>query len=135
MSNVIIRAELETRLQTWADAQTPKIPIAFEGWAFDKNAHELFLEPLLVPVVTLDKELSATRKTRIGIFSVNCWAKSGKGMRSIETLAQNIVELFPILPKQGTVSIEATPHAGDTYPDPSGWMVLPVTIQYRHETY
>lgn len=135
MSNVTIRAELEARLQTWADAQNRQIPIAFEGWAFNKEEHTLFLEPLLAPVVTLDRELSATRKTRLGIFSVNIWAKSGNGMRTIETMAQSIVELFPILPKQGTVSIEATPHAGDTYPDPSGWMVLPVTIQYRHETY
>lgn len=134
MSNKIIRAELETRLKAWADAQVPKIPVAFEGVSFTKPTSGPFIECFLLPSATLDSNVSATRKTRLGIFHVNVWAQSGKGMGQVESLAQSIVELFPILPKTGTVSIERTPFAGDHQDDIAGWLIIPVTIQYRHES-
>lgn len=133
MSNATIRAELETRLKTWADAQTPKIPVSFEGVPFTKPASGTYLECFLIPAVTIDADVSATRQRRLGIFQVNCWIKSGTGMRQVETLAQNIIDLFPILPKTGAVSIESTPYADNSILDPSGWIAVPVSIQYRHE--
>jgi hypothetical protein len=134
MSNIIIRSELESRLKAWADAQVPKVPIAFEGMAFTKPADGVFLEPTLVPSITLDVDVSAKRKRRYGIFNVNCWAKSGTGMRQVETLAQGIVDAFPIYPKVGAVSIESTPFVHGHENDASGWLIVPVTIQYRYES-
>lgn len=134
MSNSIIRAELETRLKTWADAQVPKIPIAFEGVGFTKPTSGVYLEPFLLPSATMNNTVAGSRITRYGMFHVNCWALSGKGMREVETLAQSIVDLFPILPKSGTVSIERTPFVHDKETDLSGWVYVGVTIEYRHET-
>jgi hypothetical protein len=134
MSNKIIRAELETRLKTWADAQNPKVPIAFEGASFTKPSAGQFLEPILIPNITLNREVSGTRKTLIGLFQVNCWAKAGSGMGAAEQLAQSVIDLFPLLPKTGLVSIEKTPYASAPMPDSAGWLVIPVTIQYRMET-
>lgn len=134
MSNKIIRAELETRLKVWADAQTPKIPVAFEGVTFTKPTDGVYLATFLLPTETIDVDVSATRKRRIGIFQINCWARAGKGMGQVETLAQNIIDLFPIIPKVGTVSVERTPYANDAIPDDSGWMIVPVTVEYRHES-
>lgn len=134
MSNTIIRAELETRLKAWADAQDPKIPVSFENAAFVKPTTGVYLECFLIPAATIDVDVGATRKRRLGLFQINCWAKSGTGMRQAETLAQNVIDLFPILPKTGAVSIEATPYADDSIPDPSGWLAVPVTIKYRHES-
>jgi hypothetical protein len=134
LSNKIIRAELETRLKAWADSQVPKIPVAFEGVSFTKPNNGPMLECFLLPSATLDSNVSGTRKTRLGIFHVNVWAQSGKGMGQAESLAQSIVDLFPMLPRQGTVSIESTPFAGDHQDDIAGWLGIPVTIQYRHES-
>lgn len=134
MSNTVIRAELETRLKAWADAQTPKIPISFEGVPFTKPTSGMYLECFLLPAATIDVDVSATRKRRLGIFQVNCWMESGTGMRQVEILAQNIIDLFPIVPKTGAVSIESTPYADDSILDPSGWIAVPVTVQYRHES-
>lgn len=134
MSNKIIRAELESRLKVWADAQTPKIPVAFENVTFTKPTDGVYLQTFLLPTATLDVDVAATRKRRIGIFQVNCWARAGKGMGQVETLAQNIIDLFPILPKTGSVSIERTPYASDSMPDDSGWVIVPVTVEYRHES-
>jgi hypothetical protein len=136
MSNAIIRATLETQLKQWADAQTPKIPIAFQGVAFTKPTDgSPYLEPHLIPNATSNYELSGQRKTYIGLFQVNCWAQAGKTMKQVEALAQSVIDLFPILPKVGPVSIEFTPTAENVIPDDSGWLVVPVTIKYRMETY
>ena len=135
MSNAKIRAELETRLKTWADAQTPQIPIAFQGVSFTKPADgSPYLEPILLPNPTLNKTVDGKRKTYIGIFQVNCWAQSGRGMGPVESLAQSVINLFPLLPKTGSVSIEQTPAADSPLLD-NGWLVVPVTIKYRMETF
>jgi hypothetical protein len=135
MSNSIIRAELETRLKTWADAQSPKIPIAFQNVPFTKptTSGSVFLECFLIPNVTMNIELSGQRSTLYGIFQVNCWVQQGKGMKAAETLAQSVINIFPMLPKTGDVSIEGTPTAEPSLLDDSGWVVVPVTIKYRYE--
>lgn len=133
MSNSIIRSELESRLKTWADAQTPKIPIAFENVAFTKPTTGVFMEAFLLPNITLNPEVSANRKRLIGIFQINCWAKSGNGMKTVEQLAQNVIDLFPVMPKSNVVSIEETPNAEKHLLDSTGWVVVPVTIKYRAE--
>ena len=133
MSNSIIRAELETRLKTWADAQTPKIPVAFQNVPFTKPTTGVWLEAYLLPNFTMNQEVSGKRKTHIGIFHINCWAPSGTGMGRVEQLAQQIVDLYPILPKTGAVSIEQTPTADNSIPD-NGWVIVPVTVKYRMES-
>jgi hypothetical protein len=133
MSNSIIRAALESRLKTWADAQVPKIPIAFESVSFTKPAAGLYIEPLLLPNVTSNNELSGTRQTHLGIFEVRCWGPTGNGMGAVEKLANNIVKLFPILPKVGSVSVENTPYSERPQHDAAGWVILPVLVFYRYE--
>lgn len=133
MSNKIIRAELETRLKTWADAQNPRLPIAFQNAAFTKP-NGPYLEAYLLPNATLNKTVDGKRKTYMGIFQVNCWYPSGKGMGPVEQIAQDIVNLYPMLPKIGAVSIEKTPDAEGPEWDTSGWVIVPVVIHYRMET-
>lgn len=134
MSNAVIRAELETRLKTWADAQSPQVPIAFQNVSFTKPAGP-YLEAYLIPNATLNKELSGSRKTYIGLFQINCWAPKGTGMGQVEALAQSIVDdVFPFLGPDGAVSIEQTPSADPPLWD-AGWVIVPVTVKYRMETF
>lgn len=134
MSNTIIRASFETRLKNWADAQTPKVPVAFESVNFTKPADGTpFVECFLVPNVTMNPTIDGHRTRRYGVFQVNCWAQQGKGMKSVETLAEAIVSLFPLIPKVGAVSVEETPTVKPRIPDGSGWVIVPVTIKYRFE--
>lgn len=134
MSNQTVRVALETRLKAWADAQVPKIPIAFEGSPFTKPSSSAYLEPILMPNTTVHSELAGKRKTSIGIFEVRCWYPSGRGMGGVEQLANNIVNLFPMLPKTGNVSIENSPYAEHPQFDESGWIIVPVLVFYRHES-
>lgn len=135
MSNSVIRAELETRLKAWADAQNPAVPIAFQGVAFTKPTTGPYMEAYLIPGPTLNKELSGARKTYIGLFQVNCCVPSGKGAGPAEALAASVVDLFPMLPKTGLVSIDQTPSAERPIPDNAGWLIVPVTIKYRMEAF
>ena len=133
MSNSIIRAALETRLKAWADAQVPKIPFAAEGASFTKPSSGGFLQPTLLPNGTVNNDLSGTRKTYIGIFDVRCWYPSGRGMGEVEKMSNSIINLFPLIPKTGGVSIENTPYAEHPELDTSGWIIVPVMIMYRYE--
>lgn len=133
MSTIDIRTELETRLKTWADSKSPKVQIAFQNVAFTKPVGLPFLECILIPNTTVNNEISGTRKTHLGLFQVNCWAPKGAGMRQAESLAQSVSDLYPILPKTGSVSIEQTPSIGRGILDDSGWIIVPVLIKYRHE--
>jgi hypothetical protein len=134
MSNSVIRAELETRLKAWADAQVPKIPIAPQGASFTKPLSGGFLEPLLLPNGTINNDLSGKRKTHVGIFEVRCWSPSGRGMGDVEKLSNNVINLFPLLPKTGSVSVENTPYSERPEFDTSGWIIVPVLILYRYES-
>ena len=134
MSDSIIRAELESRLAAWANAQVPKIPIAYEAVAFTKPTTGVFLEAELHPAITIDRDVSGASRRYLGLFQVNCWTRSGKGMAEGEALANSIIGLFPMLPKQGNVSIESTPYTETSILDSAGWVITPVTIKYRYDT-
>jgi hypothetical protein len=134
MSNSLIRAALETRLKAWADAQVPRIPIAFESVSFSKPSSGVYLEPVLLPNVTVNSELSGSRHTYLGIFEVRCWCPVGSGMGIVDKLASDVIQLFPILPKVGNVSIENTPYAERPQYDEAGWVIVPVLMFYRYES-
>lgn len=133
MSNSIIRAALETTLLNWAAAQNPVIPVAKENSSFTKPTSGVFLECFVLPSNVINPTIDGIRKRYLGIFQVNVWVPSGGGSMTATSVAQNIVDLFPVIPK-GVVSIEKTPSIEKSLLDTSGWFVTPVTIQYRFES-
>jgi hypothetical protein len=129
-----VRAALEGRLQAWASSQNPAVKIAFEEVSFDRPADlSPYVECFLIPNLTKNRDVEAATKTDYGLFQVNVWTQNGTGMGLAQTLAQGIVDTFPILPKVGSVSIEATPSIGRSIKDNAGWLGLPVLIKYRCE--
>ena len=134
MSNTIIRATLINKLRTWADAQVPKIPIAYENASFTKPLTGGFLQPTLVPNLTMSHELSGVRQTMLGIFEILCWYPSTKGMVGADALSDSVNALFQLLPKIGNVHMQNINHTSRPMLDDSGWIVVSVTIPYRYET-
>lgn len=133
MSNAVIAAALETRLKTLADSLG--VLVAWEGREFLKP-EGMWFEAFLLPNETMNYELSGTRKTYLGLFQVNCWAPTGRGLGPLRALAQSVIDEFQLVPKTGSVSIEATPTADRPIEsDPSGWVAVPVLIKYRYEAY
>lgn len=128
-----IRSELETRLKTLADAQSPKIPIAFEDLPFTKPIDTPFFECVIVPAATINVTVDANRIREIGVMQVNVWYPSGKGAGKGEALADKVIAHFPVVPPVGTVYITQTPFKSRAIKDESGWRIIPVTINYRQE--
>lgn len=133
MSNKIIRAALESRLSQWAASQP--LPVSYENVAFTKPDDTPYVECRLIPNVTTNREVSAAKQRRTGLFQVNVWTPQGIGMGQAETLAEAVVALFPVVPKSlGNLSIEQTPTIRPAILDGASWVIVPVLIKYRYES-
>lgn len=132
MSDSVVRSYFETKLKTFADAQSPIIPISFEGVPFTPTDVP-YLEIFIIPAKTSNPTVDGKRKRLKGIVQINVWIKDGKGTRQGTTISQQIIDLFPIVPK-GAVSVEETPSIHKTITDISGWRITPVDMPYRYES-
>jgi len=127
------RSEIETRVLTWAEAQVPPIPVSIENTNFVKPTSGKYLEVFLLGDNNINPNLAADRIRTYGILQINCYAPAGKGMGEVEALSNNMVALFPVLPKTGTVSIEAPlSMSGSSVID--GCVFIPVRGNYRIES-
>ncbi len=131
MSNLAIRSAFHSRVLGVATALS--VPVAWEGVEFKKPT-TAWLEPFIVPSSSLEKTLKISRTTFYGWFQVNIWVPAGKGTKQAETIAQSIIDAFPVLPKSGVFSVETSPTISPPLYE-SGWLILPVMIKYRHEQF
>lgn len=127
-----IRSEIESRLAAWASSQTPKIPVAYENVSFSKPSGQ-FLEVYMLPGSAKNNGVDAVGVRTTGTFQINCYSPVGGGMAAVEALAAAVVALYPVVPKTGTVSIEAPLNASQAMPM-DGFMCIPVRGRYRVET-
>lgn len=127
-----IRSELETILSTWATTRSPKIKVSFEGVPFTKPTADSFVECYLIPANSVTPTVSAKRIRETGIFQIDIWCQDGKGSAVIDSLAEEIRALYPVIPKTGTVSIEQYPSVSQPFVF-NGWRVLSVLVHYRQE--
>lgn len=130
-----IRLTLESRLKAWAETQTPAMQLAGENFSFAKPVDgSMFLEMFLIPNVTSSRDTSTARKTYLGLFQVNVWCRKDQGMGKLEDVADKLGSLFPHALKIGGLTITNPPSVERPIPDDTGWLILPVLIQYRYDT-
>jgi hypothetical protein len=131
-----LRSELEVRLEDWASSQDPAIPIAWEGVSFVRpegvEETTAYLQPFLMPALTVNPTVDGTRSRLTGIFQINIWTRENFGSAYGEEIAESLINLYPVVPKTGTVSIEQTPSVTQALYD-AGWRIVPLTIRYRQE--
>lgn len=134
MSTAIVRAALEEKIRAWAESKTPEVPVAYQNRPFTKPDSGLWVECFLIPNTNVARNVRAVQYRMLGIFEVHVWIKKGarNGMIDAEAMAEEIKNLFPIVPK-GTVSIEQIPTIGRSISDSSGWVIVPILIPYRYE--
>lgn len=133
MTQRTVRNELETKIKNWANSHNPVIPIAFENVPFTKP-DGTFIEVYLIPATTVNTTVAASRATLLGTLQCNIYTKAGVGTKLSEDLAQELINLLPVVPKTGTVSIEQTGYTMNSLMD-AQWRVLPVRFRYRQENY
>lgn len=127
------RTEIETKINDWAKAQSPPIPISFQNVKFVKPASGSFLEVAMLGDNATTSDLAAENVRTYGMFQVNCYAPVNTGMAQVEALAKSIVDLFPVVPKTGTVSIEAPLATNGSFVVDT-FVCIPVRARYRIES-
>lgn len=136
MSQKAIRAKLTVPLAAYAAAHNPALRLNVEGESFTKPVDgSTFLEVFLVPANTIVSTLAGNKRRFFGDFQINVWTKDGVGTATGETIAEEIAQLFPVLPKSTftPVSIEAPASIKRAITDTAGWRVIPVCLSYRAE--
>ena len=134
MSNAIIRSALESRLKTWADAQVPPIPIAYQNAPFTAPTQSRYLRAYLLPAETSSRLVEGTDRSYMGMFQISICVPEGTGPGAAEQLIASLETLFPApltISKSGlniriTKPISASPSMQET-----GLYVVPVNIRYR----
>lgn len=128
-----IRSEIESKLYAWAKSQAPPIPVAFENVAFSKPLTGAWLEIFFLNSVITNPTVDAERETERGIFQINCCTPQGVGLKDMSTLVASVSQLFPVVPKAGTVSIERPPQQARAIVRSDGFLVTPISVSYRQE--
>ena len=137
MSNSIIRSALEGRLKTWADAQSPPIPIEYQNVAFTPPSQARYLRAFLLPAETRSNDTPGETKTYAGLLQVSICVPTGTGPGAAEQLVTELETLFPvslrIVVGGLVINITRPASAGSSMPE-TGLYVTPVSIQYRADT-
>lgn len=133
---MIIRKLFESRLDAWAK---PKgIVIAWENVPFDPPENSIYLRAFLLRAQTDSRDLAGDHRRYQGVFQVSVFAPIGGGAGRAETLAAEIVDLYPKkLPLVGdglTVWITRPMSIHAAIQD-DGSYVVPVSAGYRSEVY
>lgn len=129
-----IRQEVETAVAAYAAAQNPPIPVAYEGVPFNKPTNAPYLEIVFLNNNITNATVDATRQRVYGSFQINCYCPDGKGMKRLDTLANDIVALFPVYDKARytTFSVEQPANVSPPMTDVA-FRVAAVRVQYRQE--
>ncbi len=128
-----VRSELNTKMA--ALATLLNVPVAYENNTFVPPANiGTYLEMVVMPSATIDVTVDGTRQREVGYMQINIWIKKGIGTAAEDVIFTAIKSAFPLVPKTGSVSIEATPSKKTALLDPSGYRIIPVVIPYRYET-
>lgn len=93
MSDALIRKAFESRLKTWADAQTPAIPIAWPNVAFTPPAGR-YLRAFTLPAETQYLSTDNVCKTWKGIYQVSFCMPIGTGAGAVESLLPSLTAAF-----------------------------------------
>lgn len=133
MTQRTLRKEIEDKVRAWANSQSPVIKIAYENVPFEKT-DDTFIQLYIIPAASVNNTVDAKRVTLLGILQFNIFTKAGEGTKKSEDLAQALIDLFPVFPKTGTVSIESTGCIMSPLYD-AQWRVTPVRFNYRQENY
>lgn len=134
MSNAIIRKAFESRLKTWADAQTPAIKIAYENVSFTPPTGR-YLRCFMLPASTDSETLDGTHRNYSGVFQVSIVVPLNQGSAEALVIASAIDALYPVTFVQDSLRITMTRPMGIRPGQVEENMyVLPIDGAYRLDT-
>ena len=137
MSQALIRKALESTLATWAAAQTPAIPVAWENVEFAQPAGR-YLRAFLLPATTTSADLGRANRRYVGVFQISVVMPAGTGPGAADAIVSALAALFspsaPIVESGLSVWPSQPLSAGPAIPEPDRFAV-PCSVPYIADTY
>lgn len=139
MSDQIIRAALMSAVQTWADAQTPPIPLARENVDFTPPANGArYARTFLLPVPVSTDTLDLLHCSFEGVLQVTLCMPKNAGNGEADSLCASLRQaLSPAVPLvRSGVRVHITrPMGRSTGIQEDDCYAVPVSCEYRADTY
>lgn len=133
MSHLIIKAAFETRLATWAAAQSPPLPVAFENDDFQPTTGT-FVAGFLVPAETVSLTLDQTHRQYKGLYQVSIYGEVDVGTGYLIGLAESLDTIFspasPLVQSLIKIYVTRPMSLGPAIQD-GGHFILPVSFEYH----
>ena len=134
MSQATIRKGFETKLKTWADAQTPAIPIAWPNVPFTPPVGR-YIRADVLPAATEYSSLDNVCRTWRGVFQVSFYMPLNIGSGSVEGLAATLATAFSFtFTQDGLVICLLKPFSVAPPLSLPDRYVVPVSTEYRADT-
>lgn len=137
MSKIKVRNAIEPLVYAWANAQTPKVSIAWESVDFKplkdntKQPPELlpWVQVTLIPADTVSGSLCAAEYK--GLLHINVFGQAGKGATLVDQLAESLAAVFHAGLNKNGVRIPRPPSVGQGRPDEDGYYMVPMRARYQ----
>lgn len=133
MSRARIRKLFESRLKTWADAESPAVPIAWENTNFDPPKDRPWMRCTLIPADTGSDFVEGTDRRYVGLLALSLFVPRGHGAGPAEAVVAELESLFPMnltLTDAGFTVRTTTPlSAGRADPEPDVFGI-PMSLRY-----
>ena len=135
MSQKLIRAAYEGRLNTWAAARSPALPVAWENKPFTKPAGA-YLKAFLLPAATDAPDLAGALRTYRGVFQVSVVVPINTGPGAAMGIADELAALFVVNARlTNTVTVQQiTPCSIAPALQTESEYIVPVSFTYRCDT-
>jgi hypothetical protein len=137
MSQAIVRQALELTLSTWAAAQSPAIPVAYENVEFTPPAGR-YVRAFLLPAPTESLDLARVHRRYFGVFQVSLVMPKGTGPAAAEALLASLSAAFPtsapIVRTNVRVWLTQPMSAAPAIQEPDRY-VIPVSAPYEAHVY
>lgn len=137
MTTARIRAAFEAKLKTWADAQVPPIPVAWENTVFTPPAGR-YARSNLIPARTTSRDLESKNRSYSGVYQVSLYLMRDKGPGEADALAASLDAAFPASDPliAGELYVFITSPMSQAAPVPDGDRSnIPVSCEYHAEDY
>ena len=136
MSQAIIRAALEGRLNGWATAQS--IPVAWENVAFVPAVAQPYARAFILPANTVSADIGRANRRYEGVFQVSLAFPEGTGPGALESLFATLDAQFqpssPIVSSGFQVWLSQPMSLGPQIPEP-GYYVRAASVPYLLDRY
>lgn len=136
MTTALIRSAFESVLATWAAAQSPEIPVAWQNVHFTPPAGR-FIESFILPADTESRDLAGQHREYRGIFQVSVNMPAGSGAGAGEAIADSLAALYPTNAPLVVGSLRVfllTPMSPAPPIVTDDRYVIPVSCSYRADT-